>query len=136
AEDCRLMIEAGWLAPSDFNYIPQVAKKGHFVAYAPLHAASFQPDAVMVVCQAEQAMLMADTVPAQLHGKPTCAQLPIAMNEGKYTLGIGCAASRARTGMKSGEVTFTIPGNKFGEFMTHLRTRVEANRKVAVVAAG
>jgi uncharacterized protein (DUF169 family) len=136
AEDCRLMCEAGWLAPSDLNHIPQIGKKAPYVAYAPLHAAAFEPDIIMIMCQAEQAMLMADTVPAQMQGKPTCAQLPIAMNQGKYTLGIGCAASRVRTGMKSGEVTFTIPANRFGEFIGQLRQRVDANRKVAVVAAG
>jgi uncharacterized protein (DUF169 family) len=135
AEDCRLMCEAGWLAPEDIAHIPQVNKKGRFVAYSPLQAASFSPDLVMLVCQAEQAMLMQDTVPTQLHGKPTCAQLPIVMNEGKFTLGIGCIASRVRTGMKPGEVTFTIPASQLGDFMARLRVRVEANRKVAVVAA-
>jgi uncharacterized protein (DUF169 family) len=96
-----------------------------------LSSANFTPDVAILICNPEQAMLIAETSGSyKTMGLPTCSSIPLAMNSDEVAISFGCVTNRARTGIKPTELVVTIPKNKLEGFVSKLRSRVEANDKV------
>jgi uncharacterized protein (DUF169 family) len=61
-----------------------------------------------------------DAVEVDWSGKPQCQILPKAADDGVIAASMGCALSRARTGMGDDELTVAIPGHRVGELVAAL----------------
>lgn len=55
------------------------------------------------------------------HGRPQCQILPRAANTGVIAASMGCALSRARTGMSDDELTVAVPGSRVSELAEALK---------------
>jgi uncharacterized protein (DUF169 family) len=94
------------------------------------------PDVVFLRLNGKQAMMLHDACPdIQFEGKPQCHVIPIAKEQGKIALSVGCMLSRVRTGMSNNEMTCAIPAARTGEVITALKKAVAADRQVAAYAA-
>jgi uncharacterized protein (DUF169 family) len=129
--DINLMVQAKYLALSDFGGVPRMTKPFKYVAYAPLKSTSFDPDVVLLVSNAEQTMLVSEAAgPAKMLGKPTCSAIPYAYNEHGVAISLGCITNRVRTGLKPSELVVTIPKSELDAFVSKLRQTIKSNSAV------
>ena len=81
-------------------------------------------------------MTLKDALPTlRIEGKPQCHIVAIAKEQGDVAASVGCALSRARTGMRPEEMTCAIPGRKLGEVVSALEAAVTLDRMMASYAA-
>ena len=59
----------------------------------------------------------------------------IAKEQGQVAASVGCALSRAHTGMRPEEMTFAIPGHRLAEVISAVEAAVTLNRMMASYAA-
>jgi len=130
--DINLMVGAEYIPPEALDMIPKMNERPKYVAYGPLDSATFEPDVVLLVCNPQQAMLIAEAAGSyKTLGLPTCSAIPNAYNTNEVSISFGCVTNRVRTGIKPSELVVTIPKAQLGEFVKRLKPRVEANNKVA-----
>lgn len=134
--DVGTLVEAGWVTPEMFPDIPVVAEKPGVVTYGPLRETPVAPDVVFLRVNAKQAMTLSDAFPdMQFEGKPQCHIIPIAKEQNKVALSVGCMLSRVRTGMPNTEMTFAIPGARLEEVVQRIKTTNAIDASVADYAA-
>ena len=125
------MVQADYLALKDFTGVPRMESAPKFVSYAPLKSTTFEPDVVLLVCNAEQTMLVTEATPFyKTMGKPTCAAIPFTYNKEEVAISFGCVTNRVRTGLKPNELVVTIPVDNLDTFVSKLRQMVKSNRVV------
>ena len=130
--DIALFDKTGYFPASEFGGVPRMSEAPNFVAYGPLHKIGFEPDVVLMVCNPQQAMLVGEAASApRLMGAPTCASIPMAYNEGRVGVSLGCITNRIRTGIKPSEMVVTVPREELAGFTEKLRRRAKANDEVA-----
>ncbi len=131
--DINLFNQTGYFPASEFGGVPRMTKPPNFVAYGPLSRIEFEPDVVIMVCNAQQAMLAGEAAgkSARLMGAPTCAAIPMSYNDHGIGISLGCVTNRIRTGMKATEMVVSVPRSELGSFTESLRKRVKANDEVA-----
>jgi uncharacterized protein (DUF169 family) len=135
--DTAALLGAGWVTEADLLATPAVAPGPGGVLYAPLTAVEEPPDVVLVRVPAEGAMRVHDAVPEMLvTGKPQCQIVPRARERGEVVASLGCAVSRARTGMAADQMTIALPGARLAEVVERLEVAVAADRVVADYARG
>ena len=135
-EDVAALVVAEWVSPEAFPQIPVVKEKPEAVVYGPLGDSTVAPDVVFVRLNGKQAMMLHDACPdIKFEGKPQCHVIPMAKDQGKIALSVGCMLSRVRTGMSNNEMTCAIPAARLGEVISALRTATAADRHVAAYAA-
>jgi uncharacterized protein (DUF169 family) len=109
------------------------------VLSAPLGGATFVPDVVTVYCNSEQlvVLLMAgeyktgENLPTALSGHAACVYGVIpAMQNGTYQVAVPCRGDHITAMAGADEMIFTIPAQKFDEFMVGLRTIVGGEGKL------
>jgi uncharacterized protein (DUF169 family) len=109
-DDVQTLFSAGWADEAGVLALPVVAKGTDTVAYAPLATASFTPEVVLVRLDARGLMTVKNAVPQlPVEGKPQCHIVAMAKNEQRVVASVGCALSRARTGMRVDEATCVFP---------------------------
>lgn len=129
--DVTAIVEAGWVRPEDFAAIPSVAKAPAAVTYAPLADAE-HVDVVLVRLHAAGLMTLLDAVPGlRIEGKPQCHIVAVARERDQVAASVGCALSRARTGMPPTEATAAIPISRLDDLLVSLDRVAEANAAVA-----
>jgi len=134
--DVEMLIGVGWITREDIEKLPRMPGNEGVVSYGPLAHTSFEPDVVLLFCNAEQAMFIAEAVPShKVMGKPTCAAIPESYNTNTIVVSLGCTASRLRAGYKPEELVICIPGRIFPAVVERLRRVLEADDKVAQVVA-
>ncbi len=130
--DINLMVGAEYLSLNDFGGVARMQDASKYVLYGPLKSAIFEPDVVLMVCNAEQSMLVAEAAGSyKTMGLPTCQAIPHAYNTSEVAVSLGCITNRVRTGMKPNEMVVTVPKKNLGSFVQSLRKRVAVNNKVA-----
>jgi uncharacterized protein (DUF169 family) len=135
-EDVAALVGAEWVSPEAFPQIPAVQEKPEVVVYGPLANAAVAPDVVFVRLNGKQAMMLHDACPdMEFEGKPQCHVIPMAKEQSKIALSVGCMLSRVRTGMPNNEMTCAIPAARLGEVISALRAATAADLEVAVYAA-
>ncbi|MEJ7599031.1 MAG: DUF169 domain-containing protein [Kofleriaceae bacterium] len=104
------------------------------IAYAPLAAATFAPDLVLVRGDVRQLMLLAEAAQAAgvgsgapTLGRPTCAVLPQAQQSARASSSFGCVGNRVYTGASEHEGYFAIPGSALAAIETKLEVVARAN---------
>ena len=81
-------------------------------------------------------MTLKDALPdLRIEGKPQCHIIAIAKEHGQVAASVGCALSRARTGMRPEEMTCAIPGGRLADVVEALEGAVTLDRMMASYAA-
>lgn len=129
--DVAAIVEAGWVAESDFPNIPAVKEVPGSVTYEPL-AEARHGDVVLVRLHAAGLMTLLDAWPdLAVEGKPQCHIVAMAKQHGRIAASVGCALSRARTGIPVTEATAAIPVALLDDLIERLERVAAANATVA-----
>lgn len=134
--DIQAILECGWVPLEIVPNIPVLKNKPKYITYSPISLEKGTPDVVFLRVNAKQAMTLKDAVPdLQFEGKPQCHIIPIAKEQGKIAVSVGCMLSRVRTGMPNTEMTVAIPATKLPELVEKLQSTCEIDRTVSVYAS-
>ena len=130
-DDVTAALAAGWIDEAAFAALPVVGKKPTAVTYGPLSEAS-RADAVLLRVNGVGLMMLKDAFPElAIEGKPQCHVIPLALRTGAPAASVGCALSRARTGMKAEELVCVLPGARLLELVEMLEAAVSLDRAMA-----
>lgn len=73
----------------------------------------------MLRANGRRLMVLSDALPGlRIEGKPQCHIVAVAKEQGEVAASVGCALSRARTGMRAAEMTCAIPAGQPGRRRT------------------
>ncbi|MGH9129119.1 MAG: DUF169 domain-containing protein [Acidimicrobiales bacterium] len=134
-EDVAALVASGWFTESVFPEIPTVSTKPGAITYGPLADTPVDPDVVLVRINARSLMVLSDAMPGlRVEGKPQCHIVAVAKEQGDVIASTGCTLSRARTGMRSTEVTAAIPAPRLAEVVAALEATSAADAAVAAYA--
>ena len=134
--DVGALVEAGWVTSEMFPFIPTVSSRFRAIVYGPLIDATSEPDVVVVRTNARGVMTIGDAVPdLVIEGKPQCHIVAIAKEQQRPAASVGCALSRARTGMGAHEMTCALPGSRLGEIVAAIESAASVDATVARYAA-
>jgi uncharacterized protein (DUF169 family) len=135
-DDVGAVLESGWVDEAAVMGLPVVTERPEAVVYGPLADATETPDVVLLRISGLGLMTLKDAVPEMvIEGKPQCHIVAIAKEQNAVAASVGCALSRARTGMRPEELTCVIPGGRLEEVTAALEATVGLNRSMAHYAA-
>ncbi|HEY7789520.1 MAG TPA: DUF169 domain-containing protein [Vicinamibacterales bacterium] len=132
----QMMVDAGYLRPSDVLSIPTLPRTPAVVAYAPVGQAAFHPDVVLLTVTPAQGMLIYEAAlrlgdgssqMVSALGRPACAVLPFVQGGSQAALSLGCKGNRVYTGLPDDQMYFAIPAAQWERFEEIVRTIVQAN---------
>jgi len=129
--DIGTLLDTGWVTMEAFGGVAALNRRPQSITYGPLSEATDTPDVVLLRLTPKQMMQLGDAVSVEFSGKPQCQILARAANDGVIAASMGCALSRARTGMGDDELTCAVPGNRVSEVIEGLNSVCTAD--VAVV---
>jgi uncharacterized protein (DUF169 family) len=136
--DVAALLGSGWVTPEMVGGIPQVSERPGAVTYGPLAETppSVNPDVVLARVNGRQLMVISDAIPdLRIEGKPQCHIVAVAKETGTAAASVGCALSRARTGMTPDEMTCAIPAGAFADAVEAIERTAEVDSVVAHYAA-
>ena len=134
--DVAALVDAGWVTPDIFPTIPVVADRPEAIIYGPLADSSAAPDVVLLRTNAKGIMTIGDAVSdLVIEGKPQCHIVAIAKEQNRPAASVGCALSRARTGMSAHEMTCALPGTRLHEIIDAIEQAAAVDATVARYAA-
>lgn len=135
-DDVSSLLASGWMNMDMVPGIPTVSKKPASIIYGPLAKSPVDPDVVLLRVNGRQMMVLSDAIPGlRIEGKPQCHIVAVAKEQGVAAASVGCALSRARTGMKPHEMTCAIPAAGFSEVARRVQATAEMDSVVAKYAA-
>src|SRR5262245_26449980 len=135
-DDVKNAIESGWMTALELSALPQVRETPARIVYGPLASLPHAPDVVLLRISALALMTLKDAFPElRIEGKPQCHIVAIAKESAEPAASVGCALSRARTGMRSDEVTCALPGAKLAAIVTALEAAAALDRDMARYAS-
>src|SRR6266478_7028744 len=117
----KFMVLKEYLRMEEVPGIPALDKPPAFVSYAPVEAATFHHDLILIAAKPAAAMLIYETALrsgagaglANTLGRPACAVLPLASKTGLASLSLGCMGNRTFTGLPEEEMYVCIPGARW-----------------------
>jgi uncharacterized protein (DUF169 family) len=134
--DVGALVDAGWVTPDVFPSIPTVRVRSEAITYGPLAETTSEPDVVLIRTNARGVMTIGDAMPdLVIEGKPQCHIVAIAKEQRRPAASVGCALSRARTGMGAHEMTCAIPGSRLEESLVAMESASSVDTTVARYAA-
>jgi uncharacterized protein (DUF169 family) len=134
-EDMAALVAEGWVGPEAVASLPRVRPSPGAIGYGPATTLPIAPDVLLLRVQARQLMVLRDALPAlRIEGKPQCHIVALAQ-EGVPAASVGCALSRARTGMRPEEMTCALPGAQLAATVEAVERTVASDTAVAVYAA-
>lgn len=134
--DVRSLVESGWLTPEVFPAIPVVAARPTSIIYGPLNEAKAPPDVVLLRTNARGVMVLGDALDdLVMEGKPQCHIVAVAKEQNRPAASVGCALSRARTGMGAHEMTCALPGRRLETIIDAVEHASSVDATVARYAA-
>jgi uncharacterized protein (DUF169 family) len=134
--DVAALLESGWVDAEAVAGIPAVSERAGSVVYGPLSESPRLPDVVLLRVNGRQLMVLSDALPSlRIEGKPQCHVVALAKEHGQAAASVGCALSRARTGMRPDEMTFAFPGGKLAEVVDAVERTAAVDTVVAKYAA-
>ncbi len=135
-DDVCAVLESGWVDAASVQKLPRVVEKPETVVYSPLAQTTIAPDVVLLRINGFALMTLKDALPSlRIEGKPQCHIVAIAKEQGEVAASVGCALSRARTGMRPEEMTCAIPGAILADVVTAIEGAVTLDRMMASYAA-
>lgn len=134
--DVKALVEAKWVTPDIFPGLPTVSSRPEAIAYGPLADATIEPDVVLLRTNARGVMTLGDALgDLSIEGKPQCHIVAIAKEQKRPAASVGCALSRARTGIGAHELTCALPGSRVAEIVLDLERAADIDSTVARYAA-
>jgi uncharacterized protein (DUF169 family) len=137
-DDIAALLEAGWVTQDMVPAIPVVSERPGAITYGRLEAVppGVSPDVVMLRVNGRQTMVLSDSIPQlQIQGKPQCHVVAMAKEQGIPAASVGCALSRARTGMRPEEMTCALPASELEDIVRRIETTANTDAVVARYAA-
>jgi uncharacterized protein (DUF169 family) len=128
--DVAALLDVGWVTMEAFAGVAALSRRPQGVRYGPLAEAAADPDVVLLRVTPRQMMEINDAVDVDWSGKPQCQILPRAAEMGVIAASMGCALSRARTGMGDDELTVAVPGDRVSELVGALQPVTMADAAV------
>jgi uncharacterized protein (DUF169 family) len=128
--DVAALLDVGWVTLKAFAGVAALSWRPAGVRYGPMAESSSKPDVVLLRVTPRQMMEINDAVTVEWSGKPQCQILPRAAEAGVIAASMGCALSRARTGMGDDELTVAVPGGRVDELVDRLREVCRADEAV------
>lgn len=134
--DVGALLGSGWVTEADMTGVPRVTERPASLVYGPLGSTGTDPDVVLLRVNGRQMMVLHDAVPGmRIEGKPQCHIVALAKEHGEVAASVGCALSRARTGMRPEEMTCAIPGRRLSEVVEAVERTAAVDGVVATYAA-
>lgn len=135
-DDIGAVLDASWVERDDLVRLPRVHRRPQAIVYGPLAECASTPGVILVRVDGLGLMTLQGAIPRlRIEGRPQCHIVALASEEGEVAVSVGCALSRARTGMKSDEMTCAIPGARLAEVVGRLEATAELDRVIARYAA-
>ncbi len=135
-DDVAALLSSGWVTMDMVPGIPTVTKKPASIVYGSLADSTIDPDVVLLRVNGRQLMVLSDAIPGlRIEGKPQCHIVAVAKEQGVPAASVGCALSRARTGMQPHEMTCAIPARELPEVARRVEATAEVDGVVARYAA-
>ncbi|MGO9560200.1 MAG: DUF169 domain-containing protein [Acidimicrobiales bacterium] len=137
-DDVAALLESGWVTPEMVPQIPFVTKRPVAISYGRLENVppGVLPDVVLLRVNGRQMMVLSDSIPGlSIEGKPQCHIVALAKEHGRPAASVGCALSRARTGMRPDEMTCALPASQLGELVASIEKTSAVDSAVARYAA-
>ncbi len=135
-EDVAALLDAGWVDAEAIAAVPAVSRPSAVIAYGPLAEARATPDVVLLRVNGRQMMVLSDALPGmRIEGKPQCHIVALAKEHAEVAASVGCALSRARTGMRPDEMTVAIPGDRLAAVVDAVERTAAVDTVVAKYAA-
>ncbi|HEU4388982.1 MAG TPA: DUF169 domain-containing protein [Blastocatellia bacterium] len=132
-----MMVQLQYLREEEIPRIPSRTTPFQNAVYAPLDQTPVAPEIVLIRGTARQIMLLSEAAGLAgveaapgLMGRPTCAMLPVAAQQGQFAGSLGCVGNRVYTALADDEFYFAIPGSRLEEVVGKLRTILEANKEL------
>ena len=134
--DVAALLGSGWVSEEAVGQIPTLHERPAAISYGPLNVTAIEPSVVLLRVNGRQMMVLSDAIPGlRIEGKPQCHIVAIAHNEGVPAASVGCALSRARTGMGPDEMTCALPARHLAELVEAISAAAEIDTTVAKYAA-
>lgn len=134
--DVAALLGSGWVGMDDVLKIPARSTRPGAVTYGPLREVAEDPDVVLIRVNGRQLMVLSDALPdMRIEGKPQCHIVAVASEQGYVASSVGCALSRARTGMRVEEMTCAIPASRMRDVVEKVRQAAAIDNGVARYAA-
>ena len=136
--DIAALFGSGWVTPEAAGRIPVITERPGAITYGPLTETpdNVVPDVVLVRVNGRQLMVLSDAIPGlRIEGKPQCHIVARAKQEMVAAASVGCALSRARTGMTPDEMTCAIPAGNLAAVVSTIKATAETDAVVARYAA-
>jgi len=134
-DDVVAALESGWVNEAAMSSLPHVLDRPAQVVYGPLGKFETDPDVVLLRVNALALMTLKDAFPKlRIEGKPQCHIIAIARENREIAASVGCALSRARTGMRSEELTCALPGSRLAEIIPAIEAAADLDRSMASYA--
>ncbi|HTZ09824.1 MAG TPA: DUF169 domain-containing protein [Acidimicrobiales bacterium] len=135
-DDVATLLASGWVDAEAVGAIPAVSARPAAITYGPVAQAAEAPDVVLLRVNGRQMMVLSDALPGlRIEGKPQCHIVAVAKEQGEVAASVGCALSRARTGMRPEEMTVAIPGARLAEVGAAVARAAGIDTAVAKYAA-
>ena len=135
-DDVAALLESGWVDEETVARIPSVSEPAGSIVYGPLADVPTVPDVVLLRVNGRQLMVLSDALPGlRIEGKPQCHIVALAKEHGEAAASVGCALSRARTGMRADEMTFAFPAGRLPEVVDAVQRTCAVDTTVARYAA-
>ena len=135
-DDVKAVLAAGWVDERAMQSLPHVPVRPESIAYGPLADCTAMPDVVLVRVDGLGLMGLHGAIPdLAIEGRPQCHIVALAKEEKMVAASVGCALSRARTGMPPEQMTCAIPGSRLQEVVERLEATVALDKVMANYAA-
>jgi|SRR5581483_1384775 len=135
-DDVLAALESGWVDKATMSSLSRVLDRHKHVVYGPLSKFQTDPDVVLVRINALALMILKNAFPnLRIEGKPQCHIIAIAKENGEIAASVGCALSRARTGMRPEELTCALPASRLAESVPLIEAAAGLDRAMATYAS-
>jgi uncharacterized protein (DUF169 family) len=128
------MAQSGYLRMEEVPGIPTLAATPPVIAYGPVDSAPFAADVVIVRATPAQAMLLYEAAarsgahcPMPGLGRPACAALPLAVQNGSAAISLGCKGNRTFTGLPDDEMYLAFTGAQWEGVSTQMASIIASN---------
>jgi uncharacterized protein (DUF169 family) len=139
-----LMAEIGYIDPIELSHLATLPQGHTAIVYGPLDGFPVEPEAVLVFADASQLMLISEAMGSArldgdglaLHGRPTCAAIPRAINQATLQGSLACVGARVYADLDPGEMLIVVPAARVDELVTGLERVLPANRQLEELHGG
>lgn len=136
--DVAALLGSGWVSLEAVARIPVITERPGAITYGPLSETpgNVDPDVVLLRLNGRQLMVLSDAIAGlRIEGKPQCQIVARAKQDKVAAASVGCALSRARTGMTPDELTCAIPAGNLAAVVATVKATAETDAVVARYAA-